>query len=221
MPLSQRRPYTRNRTRSPSTSEEEIDVDQSLPSSPVDPSWSTGPDQAGTSRAYRFALENEGVRRYAREAFDEPPSRMENMGMKQEEGKEELREMNQKDQEYLDNQAYIGDPDIRLLPDDQPGHLRFDQEQEEEEDEEEAEDPPDQRQCRICFSGREEEAVLGRLISPCLCSGSMRVSRGVLSVLSRVSRVYSESYRKYRGGDMVVIFTSSLKCCEGEQDGQS
>ena len=33
----------------------------------------------------------------------------------------------------------------------------------------------DERQCRICFGGMEEEAVLGRLISPCLCSGSMRV----------------------------------------------
>lgn len=30
--------------------------------------------------------------------------------------------------------------------------------------------------CRICFMGVEEEEELGRLISPCLCSGSMRVS---------------------------------------------
>lgn len=34
----------------------------------------------------------------------------------------------------------------------------------------------DDRQCRICFSGPEEEDSLGRLISPCLCTGSMRVS---------------------------------------------
>ena len=33
----------------------------------------------------------------------------------------------------------------------------------------------DERQCRICFSGREEEETMGRLISPCLCTGSMRV----------------------------------------------
>jgi hypothetical protein len=37
--------------------------------------------------------------------------------------------------------------------------------------------PEDERQCRICFSGREEEETLGRLISPCLCTGSVRVSR--------------------------------------------
>lgn len=36
--------------------------------------------------------------------------------------------------------------------------------------------PEDERQCRICFSGREEEDSLGRLISPCLCTGSVRVS---------------------------------------------
>jgi hypothetical protein len=36
--------------------------------------------------------------------------------------------------------------------------------------------PEDERQCRICFSGREEEETLGRLISPCLCTGSVRVS---------------------------------------------
>lgn len=34
----------------------------------------------------------------------------------------------------------------------------------------------DERQCRICFSGAEEEPTMGKLISPCLCSGSMRVS---------------------------------------------
>jgi hypothetical protein len=37
-------------------------------------------------------------------------------------------------------------------------------------------DVEDERQCRICFSGREEEETLGRLISPCLCIGSVRVS---------------------------------------------
>lgn len=39
-------------------------------------------------------------------------------------------------------------------------------------------DEPDDRQCRICFGGSEEEPSLGRLISPCLCAGSMRVSFG-------------------------------------------
>ncbi|ODO04822.1 hypothetical protein I350_05432 [Cryptococcus amylolentus CBS 6273] len=34
--------------------------------------------------------------------------------------------------------------------------------------------PQDERQCRICFSGPEEEESMGKLISPCLCSGSMR-----------------------------------------------
>ena len=33
----------------------------------------------------------------------------------------------------------------------------------------------DERQCRICFGGLEEEDALGKLISPCLCIGSMRV----------------------------------------------
>lgn len=43
-------------------------------------------------------------------------------------------------------------------------------------DSEPEDQPEDERQCRICFSGREEEETLGRLISPCLCTGSVRVS---------------------------------------------
>ncbi|KAL1405146.1 hypothetical protein Q8F55_008771 [Vanrija albida] len=35
-------------------------------------------------------------------------------------------------------------------------------------------DTPDDRQCRICLGGPEDEDDLGRLISPCLCTGSMR-----------------------------------------------
>jgi hypothetical protein len=31
------------------------------------------------------------------------------------------------------------------------------------------------KMCRICFSGVEDESSLGRLISPCLCKGTMRV----------------------------------------------
>ena len=34
----------------------------------------------------------------------------------------------------------------------------------------------DERLCRICFAGAEDEESQGRLISPCLCTGSMRVS---------------------------------------------
>lgn len=34
-----------------------------------------------------------------------------------------------------------------------------------------------ERQCRICFGGEEDEDELGRLFSPCVCSGSMRVSQ--------------------------------------------
>ncbi|KAG8679245.1 hypothetical protein FRC09_019107, partial [Ceratobasidium sp. 395] len=33
---------------------------------------------------------------------------------------------------------------------------------------------PEEKQCRICFGGAEEEPELGRLISPCLCRGSIR-----------------------------------------------
>lgn len=32
------------------------------------------------------------------------------------------------------------------------------------------------KMCRICFAGAEEESSLGRLISPCLCKGTMRVT---------------------------------------------
>lgn len=35
----------------------------------------------------------------------------------------------------------------------------------------------DEKLCRICFAGAEDEESQGRLISPCLCTGSMRVSR--------------------------------------------
>ncbi|CAE6524870.1 unnamed protein product [Rhizoctonia solani] len=33
---------------------------------------------------------------------------------------------------------------------------------------------PEEKQCRICLAGAEEEVELGRLISPCLCRGSIR-----------------------------------------------
>ena len=47
---------------------------------------------------------------------------------------------------------------------------------------EEEEDEDGEVLCRICFMGAEEEVDLGRLISPCLCRGSMRVSRGGASL---------------------------------------
>ncbi|KAF9901793.1 hypothetical protein BX616_002145 [Lobosporangium transversale] len=34
--------------------------------------------------------------------------------------------------------------------------------------------PMEERQCRICLGGADEEDTLGRLISPCLCKGSMK-----------------------------------------------
>ncbi|KAG0360808.1 hypothetical protein BC939DRAFT_470479 [Gamsiella multidivaricata] len=34
--------------------------------------------------------------------------------------------------------------------------------------------PVEERQCRICLGGVDEEDTLGRLISPCLCKGSMK-----------------------------------------------
>jgi hypothetical protein len=68
----------------------------------------------------------------------------------------------------------IEDHGTKIERDETP--LREIGEDEFDEPEEEAE-PEDERQCRICFSGREEEAALGKLISPCLCTGSVRVSR--------------------------------------------
>lgn len=49
-------------------------------------------------------------------------------------------------------------------------------------------EPEDERQCRICFAGKEEESALGRLISPCLCTGSVRVSTSCQSTCCRVPR---------------------------------
>ena len=45
-------------------------------------------------------------------------------------------------------------------------------------DEQEEKNEPvlDEKQCRICFGGVEEEAEMGKLIRPCRCRGSMRVS---------------------------------------------
>lgn len=86
-----------------------------------------------------------------------------------------------------------GGPDVKEeegLDDVKPEIEEFDIKEEEtpmremysDEDEQE---PEDERQCRICFSGREEEPALGRLISPCLCTGSVRVSDYCLNRVSQ------------------------------------
>lgn len=54
--------------------------------------------------------------------------------------------------------------------------------------------PEDERQCRICFAGKEEEGTMGRLISPCLCTGSVRVS-----LRSFASRFQVPCVRKMHG----------------------
>lgn len=41
--------------------------------------------------------------------------------------------------------------------------------------EDEAQAVPEEKQCRICLDG--EDPDLGRLIRPCLCKGSISVSR--------------------------------------------
>lgn len=46
----------------------------------------------------------------------------------------------------------------------------------------------DEKLCRICFGGEEDEDECGRLISPCVCTGSMRVSL----ICIEVSRIRSE-----------------------------
>lgn len=55
-------------------------------------------------------------------------------------------------------------------------------------DESDEHEPEDERQCRICFSGVEEEPSMGRLISPCLCTGSVRVSASHLMIRRQVSQ---------------------------------
>ena len=40
---------------------------------------------------------------------------------------------------------------------------------------------PEDKMCRICFAGSEEEDNLGHLISPCQCKGTMRVLFFVLN----------------------------------------
>lgn len=41
-----------------------------------------------------------------------------------------------------------------------------------------AEEEEEEKQCRICLGGVEDEEELGRLISPCLCRGSIRHVHG-------------------------------------------
>lgn len=74
--------------------------------------------------------------------------------------------------------------------DDEGEHRLFDKANVKEEREEVQDGNGDDSQCRICFGGVEDEEMLGRLISPCLCTGSMRVSfRSVSKVMgSRLTR---------------------------------
>lgn len=46
-------------------------------------------------------------------------------------------------------------------------------------------DENEQRQCRICLDGVNAEPELGRLIRPCLCKGSIRVSIFLLELAAR------------------------------------
>jgi hypothetical protein len=157
-------PYLRRRIRrSVSTeSDDELYVDRSLPASPTDPVGFGSQGAAGPSRAYQFAVEDEEILRHASQAFDEEPLeeiKIERRELEDENGDDDLREIQEYDGDYANvdgNQA--GPVPIHGVEDDDD------------------EEPPDERQCRICFSGQEEEATMGRLISPCLCSGSMRVS---------------------------------------------
>ncbi|ORX39388.1 hypothetical protein BD324DRAFT_619492 [Kockovaella imperatae] len=41
-------------------------------------------------------------------------------------------------------------------------------------DDDDVPSPSEDRQCRICFAGVDDEPTSGKLISPCLCTGSMR-----------------------------------------------
>ena len=67
----------------------------------------------------------------------------------------------------------------------------------------------DDRQCRICFSGMEEEETLGRLISPCLCSGSMRVSNPCVSSPASCTYLFFlhflPHFRKADAGSMFMV----------------
>lgn len=154
-----RRPFRRSVS---TESDDELYVDRSLPASPTDPVGFAPQGPAGPSRAYQFALEEEEVLRHASQAFDEPLEAVkhERQESEDEDEDEDLREIQEDDGDYANVDGHQAGP-VPI----QVGEV--------DEDEEE---PPDERQCRICFSGQEEEATMGRLISPCLCSGSMRVS---------------------------------------------
>jgi hypothetical protein len=75
-----------------------------------------------------------------------------------------------------------------------------------------APEPEDERQCRICFSGREEEAALGRLISPCLCTGSVRVSV-IYSNIAGSANVAVCSWCVFRLDQMTELMISIVYQC--------
>lgn len=227
-------------------SEDEDYVERSLPPSPADAYFAsassrgfsgltTGSSQvneAGPSRAMRFAWEDEAVMRYAAGAFDEgssPHTREEGEGVREGErgdplyeagaqragashveqpgpgheglvevkpdmydSDDELRPVRPEDEHEHEHNAQLGAmyaddggmryragrsraEDARRTLEAQIVQEALDDAAQDEEEEEEEIPAPDERQCRICFGGREEEETMGRLISPCLCTGSMRV----------------------------------------------
>jgi hypothetical protein len=161
-----RRPYRE------SSDEDEAHVEASLPSTPTDMAggWSSdwNGSEAGPSRSRAWGYAVSGVgddggtsgsgepspgvepARVKLEDAD-PPYDGESDAERDDDDEDELREVTAEDGDY----EGIGVDPVE------------DQEEEPE---------PDDRQCRICFAGAEEEDAMGRLISPCLCSGSMRVS---------------------------------------------
>lgn len=138
---------------SPIVKEEELDdedwVDRSIPSTPLDDRYPDDLFPSGPSQSQRAGSNT-------------PTSPMTGVKHEPEVGPE-VKEEHVGD----DNRGEAG----RERDDDTP--LREIDPDETDVDEPE---PEDERQCRICFSGKEEEAALGRLISPCLCTGSVRVS---------------------------------------------
>lgn len=153
-----RRPYRE------SSDEDEAHVEASLPSTPTDmaggwsPEWNGAEAGPSRSRAWEYAVggmsgtrsESGEPARVKLEDVD-PPYGGESDAEHPDDDEDELREVTAEDGDY----EGIGIDPVE------------DQDEEPE---------PDDRQCRICFAGAEEEDALGRLISPCLCSGSMRVS---------------------------------------------
>jgi hypothetical protein len=166
-----RRPYRE----SSDEDEDEAHVEASLPSTPTDMAgaWSSdwnGPEAGPSrSRAWEYAVGGMSGRESEEPSRGVEPARvkLEDIDPRydgdsdaghEDDDEDELREVTAEDGDY---------EGIGVDPVEDPHE----------------EPEPDDRQCRICFAGAEEEDALGRLISPCLCSGSMRVSRASRATL--------------------------------------